>query len=340
MDFLLHTTQPGAYEEEIRALGSKIIRCPHRPAPWAYAARFKRILRQHGPYDIVHAHSAHFSGYMLRLAHQAGVPVRMAHSHNDTSTCDLSALVTKRIALRVMDSWIHRHATVGLAASQEAGSALFGSGWEADPRWQILHYGIDLAPFKEAVDAAAIRAELDLPDDAFVVGHVGRFCEQKNHTFLVEIFAEVARHDPQAMLLLVGDGPLRSSIEAYVQRLHLADHVVFAGVRGDVPRLMMGAMDVFLLPSLYEGLPLCGIEAQAAGLPLVLSDVITRELDVVAPLIRRIPLQQPASVWAQAVRAAKRNVLEIRRAEARLAVERSSLNISNSLASLEAIYTE
>jgi len=340
MDFLVHTTQPGGYDDEIRALGSKVIPCPHRPAPWAYAARFKRILRQHGPYDIVHAHSAHFSGYMLRLAHQAGVPVRMAHSHNDTAIPDRNARTRSRLCLRVMNWWIRRHATVGLAASGKAAAALFGPDWQADPRWRILHYGIDPAPFGEAVSSVEVRAELGIPANAFVIGHVGRFDEQKNHAFLVDIFAEVARQEPQARLLLVGGGALRPSIEEKAERLRMADRVVFAGVREDVPRLMRGAMDVFVFPSLYEGLPIAGIEAQAAGLPFVLSDVITEEMDVVTPLLRRVSLSQPARAWAEAVRAARLGGPQISHAEALLAVESSSLNISTSVANLEALYDE
>jgi len=239
-----------------------------------------------------------------------------------------------------MNWWIRRHATVGLAASGKAAAALFGPDWQADPRWRILHYGIDPAPFGEAVSSVEVRAELGIPANAFVIGHVGRFDEQKNHAFLVDIFAEVARQEPQARLLLVGGGALRPSIEEKAERLRMADRVVFAGVREDVPRLMRGAMDVFVFPSLYEGLPIAGIEAQAAGLPFVLSDVITEEMDVVTPLLRRVSLSQPARAWAEAVRAARLGGPQISHAEALLAVESSSLNISTSVANLEALYDE
>jgi len=281
MDFLVHTTQECAYDEEIRALGAKIIPCLHPRRPWIYARNFKRILREDGAYDVVHSHVHHYSGHVLRLAHQAGVPVRIAHSHNDTSALQAKARLLRRSYLALMKRWIARHATVGLAASRRAVADLFGRDWESDPRWRILYYGVDFTPFHADVDPAAVRAELGIPMDAFVVGHVGRFAEQKNHALLVDIATEATKWEPRTPVLLVGDGPLRPDIERQVAQAGLAERVIFAGIRPDVPRIMLGAMDLFLFPSLFEGLPLALVEAQAAGLPCVFSDVVSEEADVV-----------------------------------------------------------
>ena len=168
--------------------------------------------------------------------------------------------------------------------------------------WRVLHCGIDLSPFdREFVDRDRVRGELGIQNDAFVVGHVGRFHVQKNHAFLLDVAAEAARIEPRFRLLLVGKGELRAAVEAKAMRLGLLNRVTFAGSRGDVPRLMLGAMDAFVLPSLFEGLPIVGIKAQASGLPIVLSDAITPEIDIIPHLVKRLPLGAPAAEWAKAL---------------------------------------
>jgi glycosyltransferase involved in cell wall biosynthesis len=338
MDFLVHTTQPCAYDDEIRDLGSQIIPCLYPSKPGLYARNFKRILHEHGPYDTVHSHVHHFSGYVLRLAQQADVPVRIAHSHLDTSQLDAKAGLLRRGYLKLMKRWIARHATIGLAASRKAGVALFGSNWDTDPSRQILYCSIDLTPFQKFVDPVSVRTELGIPPDAFVIGHVGRFDEQKNHLFLVEIAAEVAKQEPKMRLLLVGDGPLRSEIEQKVVRLDLATRTVFAGVRPDVPRLMLSAMDVFLFPSLYEGLGLVLIEAQAAGLPCIFSDLVPEEADLVKSLIRRFSLSEPPSVWADAILAERSAGAAITQEHSLAIVEKLPFNIAIGLKDLVRTY--
>ena len=135
---------------------------PHRK-PIAYGRTFLRVLRQHGPYEIVHSHIQHHNGFVLSLAKLAGVPIRVAHSHVDTIGFRPKAGIMRRGYERVMLNWIQRYATSGLAVSQSAGAALFGSGWDKDPRWEILTCGIDLSAFHVHVDPAAVRSELNLP---------------------------------------------------------------------------------------------------------------------------------------------------------------------------------
>lgn len=341
MDFLVHTTQPGAYDDKIRALGSKIIPCLHPSQPRLYARNFKRILREYGPYDIIHSHVHHFSGYVLRLAHQVGIPTRIAHSHNDTSSIEARAGMYRRLYLALTRWWIFRYATLGLGCSRDALANLFGSTWETDPRWRVLYYGIDLTPFQDFVNPIAVRTELGIPADAFVVGHVGRFDEQKNHKFLVEIAAEVAKREPKMRLLLVGDGPLRPGIEQKVAQLGLTDRLIFAGIRSDTPRLMLGAMDLFLFPSLHEGLPLVLLEAQAAMLPCIFSNAITEEVEIAKPLMQRICLSQPASAWADAILAARDSSSAIKYTKALNLnkMEQSPFNITTGTESLTKLYT-
>jgi glycosyltransferase involved in cell wall biosynthesis len=163
-----------------------------------------------------------------------------------------------------------------------------------------LHYGIDLSTFSSPIDPVQIRQALNIPPKAFVIGHVGRFVEQKNHDFLIDVFAEVCRLDSRAILLLVGEGPLRPNIEAKIQQLGLVDKVIFAGVRSDIPLLMRGAMDVFVFPSLYEGLGLVLVEAQAAALPAVAADQVPNDAIVTRDLVRLLSLESP-SEWARIV---------------------------------------
>ncbi|WP_341736432.1 glycosyltransferase [Microcoleus sp. CAWBG640] len=338
MDFLVHTDQPSAYDEEIRALGCQIIPCLDRSKPWLYSRNLKRILREYGPYDIIHSHVHHFSGYILWLAKQVGVPIRIAHSHNDTSEVDAHASFLRRLYTTLMKGFIQGSATAGLAASRVSAVALFGDDWENNTRWQVLYCGIDLTPFKTPVDGLALRRELGIPEDAFVIGHVGRFEEQKNHLFILEIAAIVAQKEPGMRLLLIGDGILRPMIEEKVKQMSLTPCIIFAGLRSDVPQLMQSVMNIFLLPSIHEGLPVVGIEAQAAGLPFVLSDVVTEELDRGLPLIRRLSLSQSSLQWSDLILDIWVKKLDISKPEMLNIIEHSPFNIQNSLTNLVDFY--
>ena len=297
-DFLVHTTEPGAYDEEVKALGARVIPCL-KPSNWIqYALNFRRILREYGPYDCVHSHVHHFSGYVLLLAAIMRIPMRIVHSHLDTRAIDQGAAFLRRAYLSWMEILIRRFATAGIAVSDNAARSLFAESWISDPRFSLCPLGIDLRPFKQHVDPQQMRSELGIPPDAFVVGHVGRFVEQKDHRFLVEIAEHLCKLEPKAIFLLVGDGPLKPEIENLVRSRGLNERFVFTGVRRDVPRLMKGAMDCFLFPSLYEGLGLVLWEAQAAGLPCVISDSIPEEADIVKERVRRLSADAKAEDWA------------------------------------------
>jgi glycosyltransferase involved in cell wall biosynthesis len=336
MDFLSHSAQPCAYDDEVRALGGNIIPCLTPSRPWLYASNFGRIMRQHGPYDVVHSHVHHYSGYVLRLAHQAGVPIRIAHSH--TSLAETNANLMRHAYTKLMRRWIDRHTTIGLAASDLAGSALFGPAWQQRRDRATLYCGVNLSPFHAPLDRDSLRAELGLCSDDLVVGHVGRFDTPKNHTFLIELTAELARREPRVRLLLVGDGQLRPAIEQQVERLGLRAYVRFAGARSDVPQVMRAAMDIFVMPSLHEGLPLVLMEAQAAGLRCVISDVITDEVDQVTPHVRRVSLADPPYVWAEHILRALYARPELAPTEALAIMNQSPFNIQASVEHLKAYY--
>jgi len=298
-EFLACHPGAGDYDPEIRSLGSDVIPCVGPSHPFRFGRRLLGILRER-KYDVVHSHVHHYSGFVLGIARHAGVPIRIAHSHSDTSREDEDAGPLRRVYLASMKAAIRRHGTRGVAVSEVAAAALFGPRWRDDPRWGVMHCALDYSAFRAPIDREAVRAELGLPAGALAVGHVGRFDQGKNHGFLLRIAVDVLRREPQACFVLVGEGPLRQSIEAEAARLGIRDRVLFTGVRVDVPRLLL-ACDLFLLPSLYEGLPLVGLEAQAAGLPIVLSDNITRELAVVPSLFAWRSLAEPTEAWAETV---------------------------------------
>ncbi|MEH1848300.1 MAG: glycosyltransferase [Nostoc sp.] len=340
MDFLVETTKQSAYDDEILAFGSKIIPCLHPSKPLLYASNFKQLYRQYGPYDIVHSHIHNYSGYVLRLAEQVGVPIRIAHSHNDTSAIDAKAGLIRRLYLGLTKYSIKKYATAGLACSSAAAAALYGSDWKKDSRWQLLYYGIDLCVFNFESTPTTIRSQFGIPTDTLVIGHVGRFDPQKNHDFLIDIAVEVIKRQPKAYFLLIGDGFLRSTMEKKVQQLGLSQQIIFAGLRSDVPRLMKNVMDVFLLPSLHEGLPLVLLEAQAAGLTCIFSDTITEEANIVKILMQKVSLSQSADWWAEIILSTSHAKAQITSKESLDLVKQSPFNIYTSVQKLQNLYTK
>lgn len=334
MDFLVHTDQPAVFDAEILALGSRILRCPYPQRPTRYGRHFLKLIREFGPFDVLHSHVHNFSGYVVWLGRAAGIPVRISHSHNDTSVVNAAAGDLRTAYLSLTRWLLTKYSTCGLAASAPAASALFGPSWKQDHRVKLLYYGVHLAPFSLTVDRAAVRSEFGFRANDIVFGHVGRFDPQKNHAFFAEIAAEMAKREPRARFLLVGDGPLRSSIETQFRSAGIGHRAVFAGSRPDVPRLMVGAMDALLFPSLHEGFPVALIEAQAAGLPTIMSDAIAAESIIVPGLVITRALSESASHWAESALQHS----QYRRSSALAEIERSPFNITASVEALTRVY--
>ena len=332
MDFLVHGEETGDYEEELRHLGFGIVRTP---MPGRYAAYLRSVgaALERGGYDAVHSHLQHFSGLTTFLASRREIPIRIVHSHLDVQP-DL-ARGRKATYAWVMLRLIRRHATHRIAVSQRAAAALFGADWSHQPNTAVLSCGIDLAPFLEPVDMG-LRASLGLRPEGLVIGHVGRFVEQKNHDMLLAIAAEVMGHDPGAQLLLVGEGPLRPQIERACTDLGIRDRTMFAGSRTDVPEVLKAAIDVFVFPSRYEGLGLAVVEAQAAGVPCVIADHVPAEVEVLPELIHRHSLADPPSAWAATVNRV-RHLHGGRAAAGRAST--TAYNIDCSVRWLERLYT-
>jgi glycosyltransferase involved in cell wall biosynthesis len=332
--FFCYTGKPGEYAPETESLGAKICLSPVRLKSLSFASRFRQILRE-GNYDIVHSHDLIVSGYFLKLAAQEKVPVRIAHSHN--TDADIS--IVRRIFWWLNRRWLQRYATHGLAASRDAAQTLFGPRWESDPRFRVLHCGIDIDAFRQTVDRAEVRKEFGIPVNAQIVGHVGKFYKQKNHHFLIEIASEFLHTHPDAYFLLVGEGPLRPQIETLARKKKIDHRVIFAGSRPDVSRLMLGAMDAFLFPSRFEGLGLVLTEAQAAGLPCIISDRVPKEATVVPELIRVLPLEVGARAWSDRISDALKSPRPPA-AECLETVARSTFAAGRSAKALQQLYLE
>ncbi|MGW5983729.1 glycosyltransferase family 1 protein [Bacillus mycoides] len=282
-DFL--TCKEGVFDEEVVKLGGKIHRIPyvtdvgHR----GYIKALNTFFSSHPQYKIVHSHMDKMSGFVLRSAKKAGIPVRIAHSHSTSSEGGTIAKVYKWYA----GAFIIPCATHFLACSIAAAQWLFP---DRASTTEIFKNGIECAKFAFSSEIREqVRKELKLHEDAFVIGHVGRFAYPKNHTFLIDIFAQLIESRPKSILLLVGDGPLRVEMEKKAEKLNLTNRVKFLGIRSDINRLLQ-AFDIFVFPSIYEGLPVTLIEAQGAGLPCVISDNITQDVDLGLDLVEQCSL--------------------------------------------------
>ena len=294
-DFMLHRPQRGAFDDEIERMGGKIYRTeafdPFRYG--AYISSMKKVFAEHPEYRIVHAHSE-LNYWPLKLAKELGVPIRIAHSHN--ARC---ALNLKYFFLCYEKLFIKSVATELFMCSKLAGEWSYGKRAIAGGKCVFLKNGIEVEKYTYSErKRAEIRRFMGVTDK-LVIGHVGRFMQQKNHTFLIDIFKALHNKCPESVLLLISEGRLLDEIKRKVHRLGLENSVYFLGFRNNVHELMQ-AMDVFVLPSLWEGLPFTLIESQSAGLPSVISDVISDEA-VITNLITKVSLKRPAEEWAEAI---------------------------------------
>jgi glycosyltransferase involved in cell wall biosynthesis len=240
----------------------------------------------------------------------------------------------------LMKDWILKSMTHGLATSQQAALDLFGSTGARDQRICLLFSGLDLSGFETEVSSAEVRQALDIPANALVIGHVGRFEHQKNHDFLVRVAVQVMCKQPNVYLILVGQGALRAQVEKQVEALGIGDRVIFTGSRADIPELLLGAFDVFLFPSVHEGLGVALVEAQAAGLPCLTSDVVPMEADVIPNLVQRLSLDQSAAEWAKTLLEHIENIPRMPVQEALSQIRSSPFNMENSVPLLADLYLQ
>lgn len=294
-DFLCDEDSTNIPYEEIEQLGGRVILIPPYQKVFKYQKELIRIFKENN-YKIVHSHINTLSVFPLRAAKKAGVKVRIAHSHSTTNKKEWK----KNLLKQMLRPFSKAYATDYMCCSELAGRWLFGDKAYDSGQVYLLNNAIDLDKFKynESLRKEK-RKELNIKDDTLVIGHIGRFVAQKNHIFLIDIFNEVHKKNSNSLLLLVGQGPLKEEIKNKVKELKLDDSVRFLGQRNDVNELYQ-AFDVFCLPSLYEGLPVVGVEAQASGLLCILSNAMTKETKVL-DITKFMSLNNTPEEWADSI---------------------------------------
>lgn len=290
-DFLVHRQERAAFDDEIESLGGRIYRLP-RLVPWSksYLSALNHFFDEHPEYKVVHVHQDCLSSVILKVAAQHNVPVRIAHSHNANQDRNLKYPIKL---------WYRRdipqYATNLFACGKGAGDWMFSGA-----PYQIINNAIDVAVYTYDLEKRTEgRQKLGLRDE-LTIGHAGRFNPQKNHPFLLDIFAALLKKEPNAVLLLVGGGEDMPKMQTKAHALGIAEHVRFHGIRSDVSDLMQ-AMDVFVFPSLYEGLPVTMVEAQVAGLPCLISDKVPPECILTDGLVDILPLSADSETWAEKI---------------------------------------
>lgn len=288
-DFLVHRDFEADYDQEILSLGGKIYHIS-KLIPWSqsYRNKLKSFFKEHPEYQIVHVHQDCLSSVALQCAKECGIAVRIAHSHSSSAVKNLKY----PIKLHYMKK-ISKYATKLFACGKQAGDWMFG-GYE----YEVIRNAIDVSKYQYSnTISEEVRMELGL-ENQLIIGHVGNFTLAKNHPFLLEIFKEILKGKPNARLLLVGGGDGLETIRKKANELEIQKYVTFTGTRTDVNRLMQ-AMDVFVFPSIYEGLPVTMVEAQATGLPCVISNRVSEECVVTNGLVSYKRLEDSPSQWAE-----------------------------------------
>lgn len=293
-DFLLHTDEKCFFEDEIQSLGGRIYRIPRLKLTnlSIYLKDLNQFFQKHN-YNIVHSHLNAWSYFVLRQAKINNCPVRIAHSHIAPNTIAKHGWF-KYPFIVILKRLIHPTLTHRFACGEAAGKWLYG-----DKGFKVINNAINTDRFiTNKKIAQKMKKDLNL-DNRIIFGHVGRFTLQKNHDFMIDVFEAIKVKLPNAVLLLVGDGELRKKIEGVVKNKSLQDDVMFLGIRKDID-LLLQAFDFFLMPSLYEGLPVSLLEAQANGLKIFASDQISEETDITKS-ISFLPLDKGPEIWANEV---------------------------------------
>ena len=294
MDFCINTTNECFYEDEIKTLGGKIYRIPAKSQSLKAFRNGLSDCIKSGDYKYVLRITSSAMGFMdLKIAKKAGAKICSARSSNSNDGKSIKAK-----AAHVLGSFLYRkYVDVKIAPSDLAAKYTFGKKAYRRGNVHVLHNALDLNVYQFDEEARNnIRKEFSVGDNVKIIGHVGRFSKQKNHTFLLDVFSEIHKKNPDTVLMLVGKGELENKIKEKIRALNLENNVIFTGVRSDIPALL-SAMDVFVFPSFYEGMPNTVIEAQAMGLPCLISDTITKEANVTG-LVRYMPLRDPTA-WAK-----------------------------------------
>ena len=291
IDFLVHTLSKGVRDEDILNLGGKIFRVPARGKnPLKNYRQIKQIMLD-GNYDVVHAHADAGNSTILAIAKECNIPIRISHCHNTNYT---NKSLLKKFLNEQFKKQIPRYATHLWACSEKAGEWLYGNH-----SFEVIPNAIDVQKFIYSPQLSKdLRKELNL-ENKFVIGHVGRFDYQKNHDFLLKVFAEVVHEREDAHLVLIGKGELEEVIKKQANQLGILDKISFLGESSNVNKLI-NVFDVGVFPSLFEGFGIAVLEMQVNGLPLVVSDTVPSEINL-TDNIRFLSLDETVKYWCKTI---------------------------------------
>ncbi|WP_416150479.1 glycosyltransferase family 1 protein [Salipaludibacillus sp. HK11] len=294
-DFISYSDEDADYDYEIREMNGRVIKLKKNSSIF----EFYQVMKKFGPYDAVHSHTLFHCGISNFSAFLAGVNVRVAHAHTTSDEANTLLKIVYMKAMRVLIKYFSTHL---LACSQAAGQYLFG---EKTMLNQPYSYFPNLIPYKKYLtvsdkDVKCFKKNYQLEKSEIVIGHIGRFIEAKNHMFLFYILKKLVDENISVCLLLIGDGNLKEELMNKVKEMDLSNHVRFAGLQQDV-NVALHSMDVFVFPSLYEGLGLVLLEAQASGLPCIVSDAIQPEADLGLGLVTTLSLSN-TNKWTEQIK--------------------------------------
>lgn len=296
-DFLVHRQERGAYDDEIEAMGGRIYRmCPIYPQNFGkYKKMLKQFFDEHPEYKILHSHMSELGCYAFIEAAKRGIKVKICHAHNAPVK---GSMTPKEKAQLIFRNYFKKkmlpYSDFLFICGEEAGNWLYGK--ENKNRFIMMNNAVDAEKFRfNQSSKEEIRRAFGLNDE-FVILNVGRFNPQKNHTFIIDIFSEIKKLHPNSKLLLAGNGELENEIKNKVGSLGLSDDVLFLGLRDDIDKLF-SASDVFLFPSLYEGLPVTMVEAQSSGIKCFISNAVPKQC-IMSDDVTVIDLTDSADRWA------------------------------------------
>ena len=305
-DFLVHRQERAAFDDEIEQMGGVIYRMPaiNPINPKKYYKTLRTFFKTHNTYRIVHSHLNTFSTFPLKIAEEFKIPTRIAHAHiamdpitlkNTLKSIPNTIEALKKVVKLYVKRTIHKHTTHSFACGKKAGNWLYGKKAE----FHIMNNAISAHNFAYDIDKETELKEEFKIQDKIVLGHIGRFTHQKNHSFLIDVLADVLVSNKNYVLVLIGDGPLMQNSIEQAKKLHIFEQILFLGLKTNISELIQ-MIDVFVFPSLYEGLPVTLVEAQAAGLKILASNNITEEVKLTED-IQFLPITEGTAPWVNAL---------------------------------------
>lgn len=296
-DFISYSDKEAYYDKQIEKLGGNIIRLK-TPSERGFVGSIKDIrsvIKENGPYNAVHTHMLFNCGIAMIAAYFSGIKIRISHAH---TTADNSTSLIRKLYISVMRLLIRIFSTNFLACSDGAGKYLFGRNIVNSKKYKILPNYIDYEKFINCNDKNKVRLEIGIKEDDIVIGHIGRFITAKNHTFLIDVANEMIQKNSKVKLILVGTGDFEEKIREKVRKLGIGDNVYFLGIRDDIPSILK-SIDLFILPSISEGLGLVLLESQSSYVPCLVSEAIQPEVDLGVNLVNRMNLNCGKEEWAR-----------------------------------------